>query len=169
MSFIYGSEIIRTSLANFICSFYNGLDGCTMMFASIYFKYLSKEWISLYEGMFALCLVCTIGSFFLPESPRYLICKGQFLEAVASYNYIARFNRNKELKPGYDRFIEELCYEKIKTSPQFGGMHPSEEGTVEADISGISMKSDFWSMFSIKSYAINLLMMSIAWASSSFT
>lgn len=57
--------------------------------------------------------------------------------------------------------------------PEFGktpkeGVVEKEEGLSIDNLTGISIKSDFWSMFSIKAYVINLLMMSVAWASSSF-
>ena len=39
----------------------------------------------------------------------------------------------------------------------------------EISISIASTKSDFWSLFEIKMYVINIIMMNIAWSASSFT
>ena len=39
----------------------------------------------------------------------------------------------------------------------------------EEDLSTVSSKDDFWSLFTIKMYVINIMMMNIAWSASSFT
>lgn len=80
-SFIYGSEIIKTTHSSVICSFYNAFDGLTMIQASLYFKYISKDWFYLYWYYLSICIVGTFISFFMPESPRYLISIGDFKRA----------------------------------------------------------------------------------------
>ncbi len=99
MSFIYGSEIIKNTHSTVIFSFYNTFDGWTMITASLYFKYISKDWMYLYSYFFSLCLVGMTISFFMPESPRYLICIGDFKRARDSFNFIARLNGRKPLDP----------------------------------------------------------------------
>ena len=91
-SFIYGSEIIKTTHSTIICSFYNFFDGFTMIQASIYFKYISKDWFTLYWYYLSICIVGMIISFFMPESPRYLISIGDFKRARESFDFIARMN-----------------------------------------------------------------------------
>ena len=80
-SFIYGSEVIMTTHATIICSFYNFFDGLTMLQAALYFKYISRDWFYLYWYFLIVGFAGMVMSFFLPESPRYLICKGEFKRA----------------------------------------------------------------------------------------
>lgn len=47
LGFIYGQEIVNSKHANVIGSLNNVIDGFTMIVASIYFKYISKEWMGL--------------------------------------------------------------------------------------------------------------------------
>ena len=113
-SFIYGSEIIKTSHSTVICSFYNTIDGLTMIQAAIYFKYISKDWLNLYWYFLMISIAGTIVSFIMPESPRYLISLGDFKRARESFNFIARMNGRKPLDPNTERFVEELEYQSHK-------------------------------------------------------
>lgn len=94
-SFIYGSEIIKTSHSTVICSFYNFFDGLTMIQASLYYKYISRDWFYLYWYFLSICIFGSVLSFMMPESPRYLICKGDFKRARQSFNFIAWMNGRK--------------------------------------------------------------------------
>ena len=127
ISYIYGSEVIKTTHATVIGSFYNVFDGCTMIISSIYFKYISKEWIYLYEFFLGMCVISTLLTFFMPESPRYLISIGDFKRARQSFNFIARMNGRKPLDPINERFVEELEYKIPARSP------PNFAGNVEPD------------------------------------
>lgn len=113
-SFIYGSEIIKTTHSTVICSFYNFFDGLTMMQASIYFKYISNDWFYLYWYFLSICIIGTVISYLMPESPRYLISIGDFKRARESFEFIAKLNGNKPLDPQLERFVEELEYKTSK-------------------------------------------------------
>jgi hypothetical protein len=41
-----------------------------------------------------LGVISMVGSFFLPESPKFLISRKKYNEARAAINYIAQFNRH---------------------------------------------------------------------------
>jgi len=92
IGFIYGQEIINSKHINVIGSLYNMIDGLTMIGASLYFKYLSKNWLYLQALFFAISAIGTGIAFFLPESPRYLISKGHYERARVAFNEIARKN-----------------------------------------------------------------------------
>lgn len=60
------------------------------------------------------CAIASFLSMLLPESPRYLVVKGDFKRARMAFNYIAKINGKKSgLDPGSERFIEELEYLKL--------------------------------------------------------
>jgi hypothetical protein len=44
--------------------------------------------------MYCLGMSAVVLSFFLPESPKYLISRNKIKEAIDSFNYIAKFNRS---------------------------------------------------------------------------
>ena len=106
LGFIYGQEIVVGKHANVIGSINNVIDGCTMIIASLYFKYISKNWFFLHFFFFLISLFGFIISMFLPESPKYLIAKGKYNKARESLNTIASVNRRKALDET-DHFIEE--------------------------------------------------------------
>eukprot|EP00347_Sterkiella_histriomuscorum_P021166 403334998 len=173
-SFIYGSEIIKTTHATVICSFYNFFDGFTMVQASIYFKFISKDWFYLYWYFLSICMIGTLISFFMPESPRYLISIGDFKRARESFEFISKMNGKKPLDPQLERFVEELEYKSKKPQHQhhdhiWGTENQNYNQDDLNDLTTISSKSDFWSLFTIKMYVINIIMMNIAWSASSFT
>ena len=69
------------------------MDCMTLIYASIYFKYLAKD--SLYwEGFSALqnCVVLILAALFLPESPKWLYEKGHLKEAKKILIQIAYLN-----------------------------------------------------------------------------
>jgi hypothetical protein len=67
-------------------SIYNTVDGFTMLIASFYFKYFSRNWIYLHIFFLALSAIATFIATYLPESPKFLISKGHFEKARISFN-----------------------------------------------------------------------------------
>ena len=51
--------------------------------------------------------VSLIAVFFIPESPKFLSCKGRFSDARKSLAFIAKFNRVKNYDFNY-RFNDEI-------------------------------------------------------------
>ena len=79
-------------------------------------------------------------SFFLPESPKYLVQAKQYLRAQDSYNFIARMNKKAHLQltRSSDRFVQESKMDRralkrhLKKAQKEGmKMQPSE--TVQED------------------------------------
>lgn len=56
-----------------IGSLFNVVDALSMIGASLYYQYLSKDYEGLHLIFFALILSSVILSFLMPESPKYLI------------------------------------------------------------------------------------------------
>ena len=71
------------------------------------FIYVSRDWfmvnlIAVIVSYFALFI-----SFFCPESPKWLLCKGKRKEAIQCLNKIAKFNGRIERIPDTARFVED--------------------------------------------------------------
>ena len=56
-------------------------EGVIGILCSLYFMYVSKNWMWLLVTAFILQILGTLGSFAFPESPRWLIKKGQIQRA----------------------------------------------------------------------------------------
>lgn len=129
ISFIYGQEVIMKGHANIIGSLYNTLDATTMIFTTLFYKYVSKEQIYISTCFFALTVLALVITFFLPESPKFLVSKGHFLKAKHSFNRIASMNNMKPLCYDRDAFKEELTWFGMNTDnvaaadPPGGGRH----------------------------------------------
>lgn len=92
IGFIYGNEIIPRKYTKTVGSLYNTLDAGTMIMTALYFNYISKAWVYLATFFFCISMVSLVLSLFLPESPKYLVAKGDFKNAKMIYNEIARVN-----------------------------------------------------------------------------
>ena len=83
---------------------YNALDGCTMIYLSIYFTYLSKDWIHFFTFYLIIFTICVLMIWYLPESPKYLVMKGKYKEARDALNVIAKVNKRPLLNHNSDIF-----------------------------------------------------------------
>jgi hypothetical protein len=64
-----------------------------MIITSIYFKYISKEWVYIHCFFFTIAFIGLLMSFKLPESPKFLLSKGFYDKARKSFNHIAKMNK----------------------------------------------------------------------------
>jgi hypothetical protein len=95
LSYIYGQEIVATSIQNLTGSFFNLYDATVMIQSSLYFMYISTNWVQLHT-FFILCVAYSFLVFcYLPESPKYLVQKKEYERAMESYNFIAKVNKTK--------------------------------------------------------------------------
>jgi hypothetical protein len=87
-------------------------DGSTMILLSIYFRYITKDWLwfQIY-GVIALS-VSTLACFILPESPKFLYSYKRYDEARNALKFIARFNRKGPLKK--QKFDTEIAEERAR-------------------------------------------------------
>lgn len=68
-------------------------DGSTMIFLSLYFRFVSKNWLWFQIFTLSLTTVAFIVILFAPESPKYLYSFKRYKESRRNLQYIARFNR----------------------------------------------------------------------------
>lgn len=73
-------------------------DGSTMILSSIYFRFITKDWLyfQLY-GVIALA-ISTAAMFIIPESPKFLYSCKKYDEARESLVKIAKFNKSNKFK-----------------------------------------------------------------------
>jgi hypothetical protein len=83
-------------------------DGMTLIYLSIYFRWISIHW--LYYEIFGFCIICTAFVFFLPmpESPNFLYSIKKYDQARSVLSRIARINRVKDYKAEF-KFDTELA------------------------------------------------------------
>lgn len=100
------SYILATELAPFrvqilVATCLLGFDVLVFPASSIYFKFINDDW--RYIGYYAVVFtsLVTLGSMILPESPRFLYDKGDFNEARAIINNMAKTNKVKNFNSNW--------------------------------------------------------------------
>ncbi len=85
-----------------------------MIFSSLFFMFYSREWMSLHTVFIVLVLFSFLVFCFIPESPKFLVQRKEYLQANLAYNFVCRFNNqpDKQLDPDWERFKEEKSKDK---------------------------------------------------------
>lgn len=111
VNWVYLLEFTPTRYQAYIGTSLNIVDGMTLFYLAVYFRYISKYW--LYYEIFGLCngVIGTLAILILPESPYYLYGKKRYYEAKKNLEFIARFNRVKNYETNF-RFDTELSNEE---------------------------------------------------------
>lgn len=118
IAYIYVMEIVPKKMTTPVGTVLLIADGSTMIFLTIYFRYISKNWlyfqifcISLSSVAFLIALVC-------PESPKYLFSYKKYKESRVSLNTIAKYNK-VEVKIREKKYVfdTEFKENKKKTIP----------------------------------------------------
>ena len=73
LAYIYGLEIISEQNQNIGGSFFNLFDATVMIWSSIFFMFVSNDWILLHSIFLLLTLISFVSFCVMPESPKYLI------------------------------------------------------------------------------------------------
>lgn len=85
----------------------NAFDTSTLAVTSVYFLFISRDWLYLYLFLAVLATICQITLLLVvPESPKWLLIKGKRNEAIAALNRIAVFNKTDYLIPNDAEFVE---------------------------------------------------------------
>jgi len=84
-------------------------EGLIYLFATIYFGLVAKNWWPFVSIGYAYAIISTIGIFFYPESPCYLVKKGLYDEAQKIFEYIQKINR-VSFKNENQHFFPESYY-----------------------------------------------------------
>ena len=68
------------------------MDSLVYLFATLYFWQIGKDWFFVAAIGFMMNLVCAVASWWLPESPRYLLETGQIRELETTMKTVATMN-----------------------------------------------------------------------------
>ena len=74
---VYFYECLRKDHYTALISLLGCFEGAMGIIGSLYFIFWSKNWFGLIFSGFMLQIIAMLGSFFLVESPRWLIKKGR--------------------------------------------------------------------------------------------
>jgi hypothetical protein len=78
-------------------------NGLVPIYLSIYFWFISKQWLWIEVFAAFVNVLCIIGIFFMPESPKFLMSVKHWDRARESLSAIARMNGKGEFKGKFDR------------------------------------------------------------------
>lgn len=90
--FLYSMEIIKPEAQSITCSVMNFCDALHIILMSLYFFFISKNWVYIHLFYTLLLFIATVMSFSLPEAPQWLVNADRYEEALKAFNYIARMN-----------------------------------------------------------------------------
>jgi MFS family permease len=108
IAYVYLLELVPTDWQTYVGTALLFADGSTMIFLSLYFRYLTKYWLPFQIYGIIATSVAFIGSFLAPESPKYLYSYKQYAAARDSLAHIARLNKVKNYRQ--QRFIFDTEY-----------------------------------------------------------
>lgn len=92
IGFVYMMEFIPKENHAFLCTFFMIQAPFITLLATIYFAFISKHWF-WFCSIGVLMLICVdICSYWLPESPKYLLKAGKTSEAKTILTRIAKAN-----------------------------------------------------------------------------
>ena len=84
------------------------MDAGTLVIISVYYRYISKEWLPLQIFGVVMTFASAIALYIVPESPKYLYSKGESEQCRKALKFIARFNgKREEFKVRFDKEVRE--------------------------------------------------------------
>ena len=99
VAYVYCVEMMPTKYQNLSGLMIFVVFGCLQIMFSIYFWFISKQWVNLaYAGGLLTIVSFFMTILYLPESPRFYFGKKRFDEARKVLKQIAVFNGYKNLK-----------------------------------------------------------------------
>lgn len=124
LGYIYGQEIISETKSNIAGSIFNLFDATTVIFSSMFVLYISQSWVSLHSVYIVMITLSLVISLIMPESPKFLVSRKQYVQAAVSYNYIAAMNRGDfTLIEGLHRFKEQKSGDRKALKRHFKRTH----------------------------------------------
>jgi MFS family permease len=95
IGYVYLVDFLPLKHKPFVGTCMNISDAFTYIILSVYFRFISKDWLWFHIFGISITTAATIGAFFLPESPQFYYSKGDFENAEKVVRTIARINGKK--------------------------------------------------------------------------
>lgn len=93
IAYVYLLELVPTKMQTYVGTALLLADGSTMIFLSLYFRYISKNWLWFQIFAQSITAVAFLVTLLAPESPKYLYSYKKYKEARKAIGVIAKFNR----------------------------------------------------------------------------
>lgn len=97
-AYVYLLEYIPKNRVTWVGSYMLFADGSTMIFSSIYFRYITNDWLAFQIYGVVVLSISTVAMLLIPESPKFLYSVKRYDEARVSLGKVARFNKSKKFK-----------------------------------------------------------------------
>ena len=91
--YVYLLEFLPLKMQTYVGTALLFADGSTMIFLSLYFRFISKNWLWFQIFALSFATLAFLVTFIAPESPKYLFSYKKYKEARESLELIAKFNR----------------------------------------------------------------------------
>lgn len=98
IAYVYLLELVPTKWQTYVGTSLLIADGSTMILLSLYFRFITRDWLGFQIFGIVLSTVAFVGSLIAPESPKYLYSYKRYAEAREALARIARLNRVSEEK-----------------------------------------------------------------------
>jgi len=92
IGFGYLQELVDNKHKSIYATLWNLSEGLIFVISTLYYWQINKHWFYILSFGYFLAGLSMVGSFFLPESPVFLINEGRLGEARKSFEYIAKAN-----------------------------------------------------------------------------
>ena len=92
-NYVYLLEMIPKKRVTAVSTSMMLVDGACLIWISIYYLYISKDWQYLIIFGAVVTGVSNVAMFIIPESPKYYYSAKKYDLARKSLRYIARFNK----------------------------------------------------------------------------
>lgn len=93
IAYVYLLELVPTDWQTYVGTALLFADGSTMIILSLYFRYLTKDWLAFQIYGISATALAFFAVMLAPESPKYLYSYKKYERARASLAHIARINR----------------------------------------------------------------------------
>ena len=106
------SYVLATEIAPFrhqiaVATALLAFDNITILISSVYFKFISNQWITIGYIAIGYTFILAVASLFCPESPRFLVDSGNYDKARAIINRMSAMNHSGLCKKNW-KFTDEV-------------------------------------------------------------
>ena len=107
VGYVYLMELMPAKVQTTVTSLWSAMETTIYIIATIYYWKISKQWIWFSLIGFVWNIISAALTFWVPESPRFLLSIGKTDEAKVSLEKIASWNRKELLNWELNFFVRD--------------------------------------------------------------